>query len=72
MPVPLPSEVCESFIVGDGKVLQQTPLSIMGNPPSEVALDVHRMLVLVTYSKLLIFNSTHGVAPSVAKVFSSP
>jgi len=38
LPVPLPSFVCEPAIVGLGEVLQQTPLSVIVPPPSEIIL----------------------------------
>ena len=36
VPVPIPSEVLLSEVVGVGEVLQQTPLSVTDDPPSEV------------------------------------
>ena len=35
LPIPVPSVVFEFAMVGLGLVLQQTPLAIMGVPPSE-------------------------------------
>jgi hypothetical protein len=36
LPVPAPSTVTLSFMLGDGFVLQHTPLPVTADPPSEV------------------------------------
>ncbi len=41
VPVPLPSLVQLSPVVGFGEVLQHTPLAVTGAPPSAVTLPPH-------------------------------
>ena len=56
LPVPVPSEVWLSLVVGLADVLQQTPLAVMGAPPLEVTfppleaplLVIEDMAVVVT------------------------
>jgi hypothetical protein len=36
IPTPVPSMVLEFAVVGDGEVLQQTPLDVTADPPPEV------------------------------------
>ena len=48
-PIPLPSVVCESLIVGLGLVLQQTPLAVIADPPSDVIFPPLSALVVVTF-----------------------
>jgi len=46
-PVPVPSVVFESEIVGLAVVLQQTPLTVTDAPPSEVIFPPEKALVCV-------------------------
>ena len=54
VPVPVPSLVLASEVVGCGFVLQQTPRTVTGTPPSEVTLPPQVAVVLVINDTLAV------------------
>ena len=69
-PVPPPSVVWASAVVGAPAVFQQTPRAVTASPPSEVTLPPQEAAVEVTCVIAAVV--TAGAAASVVKVSSSP
>ena len=61
LPVPLPSVVLELLVVGFDEVLQQTPLAVTVDPPSDVTLPPQTALLEVIEDTELVV--TVGVVP---------
>ena len=70
IPVPVPSEVLLSLMVGLTDVLQHTPLAVTDSPPSEVTLPPLDALLEVTEDTAVVV--TVGVVADVVKVKSVP
>ena len=69
-PVPVPSSVLLSLMVGFADVLQQTPLAVTEAPPSEVTFPPLDALVEVIEDTAVV--ETVGVVVDVVKVISLP
>ena len=69
-PVPLPSDVWLSLIVGFTEVLQQTPLAVTDAPPSDVTLPpLDALLEVMAVTAVVV---TVGVVARVVKERSFP
>ena len=69
-PVPVPSEVWLSAIVGSADVLQQTPLVVTDAPPSSVTSPPLEAVVEVMEKGVLVV--TVGIIAGVIKLRSLP
>ena len=70
LPVPVPSVVLLLLVVGLADVLQQTPLAVIGAPPSEVTFPPLDALVEVIEDTSVVV--TVGAVVEVVKVRSLP
>ena len=70
LPVPVPSEVLLSDVVGLTEVLQQTPLAVIVAPPLEVTFPPLETLLAVIEDTAVVV--TVGVVAEVVKVRSLP
>ncbi len=70
LPVPVPSEVLSSAVVGLAAVLQQTPLAVTAAPPSEVTFPPLELPVAVIEDTAVVV--TVGVLKAVVKLISAP
>ena len=69
-PVPVPSDVLLSAIVGFWFVLQQTPRAVTSEPPSDVISPPDDALVDVTADAVVVVNV--GLTAGVVKSISLP
>ena len=72
LPVPVPSEVLLSFVVGLPEVLQQTPLAVTEEPPSEVTFPPLEALFVVIEDTAVVVTVGVVVEAVVAKLKSAP
>jgi hypothetical protein len=70
-PVPLSSIVLLLLIVGDGLVLQHTPLAVTDKVPAEVTFPPHVALVWLILLTSAVFTAG-GTYARVVNVFSAP
>ena len=70
LPVPVPSEVWLSLVVGFSDVLQQTPLAVTDAPPSDVTFPPPVAVVEVMEDGVVVV--TVGLVLLVANVTSLP
>ena len=72
IPVPVPSEVWESAVVGVWLVLQQTPRAVTVAPPSEVMFPPLVAVVAAILEAAVVVRIGIVVAERVTKVSSVP
>ena len=71
VPVPVPSEVLLSLMVGFWEVLQQTPLAVTSAPPSEVTFPPLEAVVMVMEETAVVV-TVGAVVADVVKVLLLP
>ena len=69
-PTPSPSSVCLPATVGLGAVLQQTPLAVIADPPSEVTFPpLDAVVAVILETEVVVIVGTNAL---VVKLISLP